>query len=143
MDMTRKFDPRSGCWKFVDIIEDSGTDKDSKDGATLPVFETSETKINCGGGGRGVSRDPTHGTRWWIFYSTRWSVSHILPVLFSFLVPPDPPEVADPDGGASGMARLSSASSIDLIIISKGRGTGFRPSPSIVQLRAMTGGRCG
>lgn len=60
-------------------------------------------------------------------------------MLFSFLAPPDPPEVAVPDGGASGMLRLSSASSIDLMIISKGRGTGFRPSSSIVQLRAIAG----
>ena len=74
-----------------------------------------------------------------MFCSTRRSVSHILPVLFSFLALPDPPEVADPEGRASGMVRLSSASSIDLIIISKGRGTGFRPSPSIVQLRAIAG----
>ena len=64
-------------------------------------------------------------------------MSHILPVLFNFLVPPEPPDVVDPDGGASGMARLSSAPSIVLIIISKGRGTGFRPSSIIVQLRAI------
>ena len=44
--MARKFDPRSGCWKLVDIIEDSGTDKESKDGAAPPVFGTSETKMN-------------------------------------------------------------------------------------------------
>jgi len=140
IDMARKFDPRSGCWKLVDIIEDSGTDKESKDGAVLPVFDTSETNTNCGGEVQEISKDPT--TRRWIFYSTRWSVSHILPVLFSFLAPPDPPEVAEPDGGASGMVRLSSASSIDLIIISKGRGTGFRPSSSIVQLRAIAGILC-
>lgn len=58
-DMARKFDPRSGCWKLVDIIEDSGTDKDSKDGAVLPVFDTSETKMNCGDGGHEISKDPT------------------------------------------------------------------------------------
>ena len=57
--MARKFDPRSGCWKLVDIIEDSGTDKDSKAGAVLPVFDTSETKMNCGGGGHEISKDPT------------------------------------------------------------------------------------
>jgi len=94
IDMARKFEPRSGCWKLVDIIEHSGTDKESKDGAVFPVFETSETKMN------------------------RWSVSHILPVLLGFLAPPEPPEVSDPDGGASGIVRLSSAPSIDLMIIS-------------------------
>ena len=49
IERARKFDPRSGCWKLVVIIEDSGTDKESKDGAVLPVFDTSETKMNCGG----------------------------------------------------------------------------------------------
>ena len=44
--MARKFEPRRGCWKFVDIIDVSGADKESKDG--LPVFGTSETKMNCG-----------------------------------------------------------------------------------------------
>lgn len=95
--------------------------------------------MNCGGVVHEISKDPAYVTRRWTFYSTRWSVSQILPVLFSFLAPPDPPEVAVPDGGASGMVRLSSASSIDLMIISKGRGTGFRPSSSIVQLRAIAG----
>ena len=47
MDMTRKFEPRSGCWKLVDIIEDNGTDRDSKAGAFLPVFVVSEMKMNC------------------------------------------------------------------------------------------------
>jgi len=139
IDMARKFDPRRGCWKLVDIIEDSGTDKESKDGAVLPVFDTSETKMNCGGAAHEISKDPTYAMGQWIFYSTRWSVSQILPVLFGFLAPPDPPEVAVPDGGASGMVRLSSASSINLMVISKGRGTGFRPSSSIVQLRAIAG----
>lgn len=49
--MTRKLEPMRGCWKFVDIIEDSGMDRDSKDGAVLPDFEASETKMNCGVGG--------------------------------------------------------------------------------------------
>jgi hypothetical protein len=49
IDMARKFDPRSGCWKFVETIKESGTDKESKDGAVLPVFDTSDTKMNCGG----------------------------------------------------------------------------------------------
>ena len=90
-----------------------------------------------------ISKDPMHAVIWQRFYSTRWSVSHILPVLFGFLIPPDPPEVADPEGGASGMVRLSSAPSIVLIIISKGRGTGFRASSIIVQLRAIAGVSCG
>jgi hypothetical protein len=63
IDMARKFEPRSGCWKLVDIIEDSGTDKDSKDGAVLPVFDTSETKMNCGGAEHEISKDPTYATR--------------------------------------------------------------------------------
>lgn len=139
MDMARKFEPRSGCWKLVDTIEVSGTDKDSKDGAVLPVFDTSETKMNFGSVKNEISKDPTHATGQSVFYSTRLSVSHTLPVLFSFFVLPEPPEVADPDGGASGMARLSSTPSIVLIIISKGRGTGFRSSSIIVQLRAIAG----
>ena len=61
-------------------------------------------------------------------------------MLFSFLVPPEPPEVVDPDGGASGMVRLSSTAAIVLITISKGRGTGIRLSSIIVQLRAIAGG---
>lgn len=36
----------------MDIIEDSGTDRDSNGGAVLSVFETSEMKMNCGGGPR-------------------------------------------------------------------------------------------
>lgn len=52
IDTMRKFEPRSGCWKLVDIIEVSGTDKESKDGAVLPVFDKSETKTNYGGVGR-------------------------------------------------------------------------------------------
>jgi len=137
MVIARKFEPRSGCWKLVDTIEVSGTDKDSKDGAVLFVFDTSETKMNFGGVKSEISKDLTYATGRSLFYSTRLSVSHNLPVLFSFFVPPEPPEAADPDGGASGMARLSSAPSIVLIIISKGRGTGFRPSSIIVQLRAI------
>lgn len=62
IDMARKFEPRSGCWKLVDIIEHSGTDKESKDGAVFPVFETSETKMNCGGVEREISKDPRHPT---------------------------------------------------------------------------------
>jgi len=46
IDIVRKFEPRSGCWKLDDIIEDSGTDNELKDGAVLPVFDTSETKMN-------------------------------------------------------------------------------------------------
>ena len=114
MDMVRKFEPRSGCWKLVETIECSGTERDSKAGAFLPAPEASETKMNFGK----ISKDPTRATRGWTSYSTRWSVSHTLPVLFSFLVPPEPPEVSDPDGGPSGMARLSSAPSISLMIIS-------------------------
>lgn len=56
-----KFEPRTGCWKLVDIIEDRGTDKDSKGGAVLPVFGTSEMKISCGGGQRKISKDPMRG----------------------------------------------------------------------------------
>jgi len=138
--MTRKFEPRRGCWKLVEIIDVSSTDKVSKDVVGFPVFGTSETKMNCGGVEHGISKDPENTIRRSRFHSTRWSVSHTLPVLFSFLVPPEPPEVVDPDGGASGMARLSSAPSISLIIISKGRGTGIRPSSIIVQLRAIVGG---
>jgi len=143
IDSARKFEPRSGCWKFVDIIEVSGTDKESKDGAVFPAFDASETKTNCSGVEEEISKiRHIYPARRSIVHSTRWSVSHILPVLFIFLVPPEPPEVVDPDGGASGMVRLSSAPSIALIIISKGRGTGFRPSSIIVQLRAIAGISC-
>jgi hypothetical protein len=48
IDMERKFDPRSGCWKLVETIEESGTDKESKAGVVLPVFGRSETKMNWG-----------------------------------------------------------------------------------------------
>ena len=60
IDMARKFEPRRGCWKFVDIIEVSGTDKESKDGAVFPVFDTSETKTNYSGVEEEISKDPTY-----------------------------------------------------------------------------------
>lgn len=60
IDSARKFEPRSGCWKFVDIIEVSGTDKESKDGAIFPAFDTSETKTNCSGVEEEISKDPTY-----------------------------------------------------------------------------------
>ena len=58
--MARKFELRSGCWKPVDIIEVSGTDKESKDGA---VFGASETKTNYGSVGQEISKDPTYVAR--------------------------------------------------------------------------------
>ena len=69
---------------------------------------------------------------------TRWSVSHILPTSLYFFVPPDPPEVEDPEGGASGTASESSTpESIVRMISSSGRGIGDRSGLSMAQFIDM------
>ena len=60
IDIARKFEPRSGCWKLVDSVEVSGTDKDSNAGAVLPAFATSETKMNCSGTEDEINEGLTH-----------------------------------------------------------------------------------
>lgn len=69
---------------------------------------------------------------------TLWSVSHSPPLSFNFLEPPDPPNVEDPVGGASGMITVRSAPEGTVrSMTSWASGTGVRFGLSIAQLRAM------
>jgi hypothetical protein len=65
-------------------------------------------------------------------------VSHTLPIAFDFLLPPDPPAEAAPDGGTFGtLNETSTPASTVVIVISLGNGMGERSWPSMVQLSAM------
>ena len=67
------------------------------------------------------------------------SVRIILPTLFNFFSPPDPPAVESPLGGVSGIVSKSSApESTVKSVISWGRGIGFLAWSSIVQLSAIS-----
>ena len=59
------------------------------------------------------------------------------PDSLSFRSPPDPPDVAEPDGDALGIMTVRSAASIVLIVISCGRGTGVLSALSMAQFNAM------
>lgn len=58
---------------------------------------------------------------------------NVRPDAFSLLVPPDPPAIADPAGGASGITAITSTPSTIVIFISLGKGTGARLALSITQ----------
>lgn len=65
-------------------------------------------------------------------------MSHTLPIAVSFLLPPDPPADAGPDGGTSGtVSETSTPPSMVVIVISFGKGIGERFGLSIVQFSAM------
>ena len=67
------------------------------------------------------------------------SVRIILPTLFNFFSPPDPPAVESPLGGVSGIVSESSApESTVKSVISWGRGIGFLAWSSIAQLSAIS-----
>ena len=62
------------------------------------------------------------------------------PDSFSFLLPPDPPAAAEPDGGSSGTNSVSSAPfSMDMTMSSLGRGIGELCGVSMAQLSAIVG----
>lgn len=70
---------------------------------------------------------------------TRWLLSQIVPVdLRTFPAPPEPPDLASPDGGASGILKVMSTSGSFERVRSSGRGTGVLYSLSKVQLRAIS-----
>lgn len=48
-------------------------------------------------------------------------MSQIPPCSFRFVAPPDPPDVAEADGGASGMVRISSAPDLTTVLITSER----------------------